>query len=222
MHMTNREIIQQYVPLVHFLGQALGRHYEIVLHDFSDPEKSVVAIENGYLSGRREGSPVTNLVLKKLQQEQEAAGHPESALNYVSSGPGGKTFHSSSYFIRDDKGRSIGALCVNMDTKPIREAILALQVLTGNLSGNESLASAVLPQEVLTGSAEETMDSLFETVRLRHAHHKLPTAADKQNFIRDLVLEGAFMFKGSVPYLAKKLNMSEPTLYRYLSKVNQK
>ena len=221
--MTPHKIIQNYIPLVRFLGQALGEHYEIVLHDFSSPESSVVAIENGFLSGRHKGAAMTNLVLKMLQHEHDQDGEdPESLLNYVSTGLAGQVFNSSTFFIRDEKHNSIGAICINMNTQPIRDAIKALQMFgAGSGQDLQQPKASPSPQESLTGSAEETMDALFETVRLKHAHNVAPSASDKQEFIRDLVLEGAFLFKGSIPYIAKKISMSESTLYRYIAKVKQ-
>ena len=60
--------IEQYIPIVEFLGEALGKNYEIALHDLTKPENSIVAIANGELSGRSIGGPVTNLVLKVLKK----------------------------------------------------------------------------------------------------------------------------------------------------------
>lgn len=45
-------ILDIYKGLVPFLGEALGKDCEVVLHDFREPGHSVIAIANGNISGR--------------------------------------------------------------------------------------------------------------------------------------------------------------------------
>ena len=56
--------VERYVPLVEFLGAALGSNTEIALHDFTDLEHSIVAIANGHVSNREIGAPATDFALK--------------------------------------------------------------------------------------------------------------------------------------------------------------
>lgn len=63
-----KEKLQRFVPLVDFFGEALGPSTEIVLHDPTVPDKSIVAIANGHISGRKIGGPVTNLALMFMKQ----------------------------------------------------------------------------------------------------------------------------------------------------------
>ena len=61
------ELLKPYVPIVDFLADYLGEHTEVVLHDFSYLEHSIVKIRNGHISGRRENDPCTDFVLRKLK-----------------------------------------------------------------------------------------------------------------------------------------------------------
>ena len=47
----------------------LGPDYEIVLQDLSDSHNCVAAIENGSISGRKIGSPITDAALRLLKKE---------------------------------------------------------------------------------------------------------------------------------------------------------
>ena len=47
------------IPVVRGLAKILGRDYEVNLHDVSIPERSLVLCENGYVTGRSEGGPMT-------------------------------------------------------------------------------------------------------------------------------------------------------------------
>ena len=51
--MSNRAQLERYIPMVTFISEICGKNYEVILHDVSDPENSVISIFNGHLSGRK-------------------------------------------------------------------------------------------------------------------------------------------------------------------------
>ena len=54
------------IPIVELLGKMLGSDYEIVLHDVSDGNTSIVALVNGNLTGRLEiGEGLTSASVNK-------------------------------------------------------------------------------------------------------------------------------------------------------------
>ena len=50
-------LLQHYVKLTEFLGQALGPDYEVALHDLTDKNRSIIAIANNHVRGREIGAP---------------------------------------------------------------------------------------------------------------------------------------------------------------------
>lgn len=68
-------ILDIYKGLVPFLGEALGKDCEVVLHDFREPGHSVIAIANGNISGRHVGAPATDFILKLLQMDKKQHQH---------------------------------------------------------------------------------------------------------------------------------------------------
>ena len=44
--MSNYASLERYIPLVKFMGEICGKNYEIILHDVSTPERSVIAACN--------------------------------------------------------------------------------------------------------------------------------------------------------------------------------
>ena len=60
-NLSNYAYLERYIPVVEFMGDICGKNYEIILHDVSTPERSVIAACNGHLSGRRVGDPMTEL-----------------------------------------------------------------------------------------------------------------------------------------------------------------
>lgn len=48
--------LEPYRVVVSFLGEALGPDYEVVLHDLTSEDGTIVAIVNNHISGRTEGA----------------------------------------------------------------------------------------------------------------------------------------------------------------------
>jgi len=155
--MNNEEIIKQYVPLVHFLGEVWGKNCEIVLHDFKDPDASVVAIANGHLSKREVGGPMTNLLLKVLHNNETK----DYFANYRAIGPEGKEFRSSTFFIKNGKGKKIGALCINMDIGKFKTAYNALGEAFGFMLQDAEEEQKDL-QESLYKNTEDAVSMLMD------------------------------------------------------------
>lgn len=63
------DLLYSYTTTVKFLGSVLGPDYEVVLQDLSNINHSVIAIENGHISGRTIGSPLTSAVFQMLSSK---------------------------------------------------------------------------------------------------------------------------------------------------------
>ena len=63
---TDRQILNSYALMLDGLGAYLGEGYELVLHSLESLDHSVIKIINGHYTGRKEGSPITDLALKML------------------------------------------------------------------------------------------------------------------------------------------------------------
>ena len=50
---NNRKTIEAYIPMVKFIAAVCGPRCEVALHDLDDINHSIVAIENGHITGRR-------------------------------------------------------------------------------------------------------------------------------------------------------------------------
>lgn len=59
MQTVPNPLLQQYIKLTEFLGLALGPDYEVVLHDLTNKDHSIIAIANSHISGRKLGAPLT-------------------------------------------------------------------------------------------------------------------------------------------------------------------
>ena len=91
--------LESYKVLVDFLADYLGENTEVVLHDLSDCQSSIVAIRNGDISGRELGAPVTDYGLKLIKNE--AYKEAPYRVNYRGMSPRGNIIRSATYFIKD-------------------------------------------------------------------------------------------------------------------------
>jgi len=227
--------LTHFICLVEFLGQALGPTYEIVLHDLKKPDHSIIAIANGNLSGRSIGGPLTDLALKLLQQHH--LDKKPFLVNYHGKSSQDHVFLCSSYFIHDENGQAIAILCINHDIAPY---LAARQFLTEEIIKDQPPAAAqrkpsmhMRPQEQPTaslnifenfqGNVGDVITALINNTM--HAYRLPPSrlsAAERQAIVQELDDNGLFLLKGGLPALAKFLSVSEPTIYRYLSKIKKK
>lgn len=210
--MTDSEVLQLYIGLVPFLAEVCGPGSEVVIHDVTDPEHSLIAIRNS-VSGRVVGNPMTDLA-----RELAARGAYSDAdylTNYTGKNKNGE-FLSSTYYIKNE-GRLIGLLCINKDMTAVQELNGALQRLLDrfNLSApQESEFSENLDNPVATMMHARIADII--------AQSGLPPARmslrEKVRVVHRMNDEGVLMMKGAVAEIASQLSVSVPTVYRYLNK----
>nr|WP_317325300.1 PAS domain-containing protein [uncultured Flavonifractor sp.] len=215
--MSNYAYLERYIPVVQFMGEICGKNYEIILHDVSTPERSVIAACNGHLSGRRVGDPMTELAKELIQT---GAYHEHNYVaNYEGRTRGGKRFVSSTFFIKE-AGELRGLICVNHDVEDFF-------LLSEHLDKLMHAYPLLLEGERRTPYTENLDDSISElssniihtTVRKYDLSPADMTSADKLEIIRTLESQGVFSTKGSVGLAAKELHISEPTVYRYLQRI---
>ena len=215
--MSNYACLERYIPLVTFMGEICGKNYEIILHDVSTPERSVIATCNSHLSGRRVGDPMTELA-KDLIRTGAYLEH-DFVANYEGRIRGGKRFVSSTYFIKE-KGELVGLICVNHDV----EDFFALSEHLNNLVQAFSLPVGGTCPTTYTENLDDSISGLsssliHSTVLNYHVPMEAMHSADKLEIVRILESQGVFATKGSVGQVARELHISEPTVYRYLQKI---
>lgn len=215
-------LLLPYIPLVDYFGQAFGKNCEVILHDLTNIEHSIVAIVNGHITNREVGGHITDFGLEVVHDPryQDKA----FAVNYPGSTPN-RILKSSTYFIRDEHGVTIGLLCINLDiTGWVKTAEMVNQLIrfADDPPSDEPVSHSVLPviQETFTSSVEDTMNNSIERIMLDYpvASHRL-TLDEKKQIVDRLYSRGLFALKGAVGMVAKRLDVSEQTIYRYLREI---
>ncbi|MEX2029375.1 MAG: PAS domain-containing protein [Anaerolineales bacterium] len=193
------------------LSELLKPTCEVVIHDFTDLEHSIICIE-GNLTGRSVGGAATDLLLSMAQR-----GDTDKDLeSYITSLPNGKGMKSSTVFLRDDRGKAFAAFCVNVD---ITELIALDRKLRAFLTTKETEGIS----ELFSDDIRETVQSMVEETLYEI---DTPAAAmnreDKIKFVGRLNNKGVFQVKRAVPIVADLLGLSRATIYNYLRELNDR
>ncbi len=192
-----------------------GERCEVVIHDFKDMARSVVYIA-GNVTNRSVGAPITDLPFRLLK---EFGNKVPDKIGYKNTAGDGKFLKCSTVFLRDQKGRVEGCLCINFNVTDFVFLSTGFSDFS-SLNETQDRELSFTPQEHYAKSFSETMESVIDTTVAECG--KLPATMDKaerKELIRRLDRSGVFMIKGSVDYVAKVFGASRYTIYNYLKEV---
>ena len=219
------KLLEPYAKMVDFLGAALGENVEIALHDLTSEKQEIVAIVNNHNSGRQIGERLSNLSLHYLEEKQYL--NHEYVLNYKTTESDGKLMRAATYFIKEDNQvMPIGMLCVNVNISDLEYLTTTIKKILGIKEEKDIEFQLDNPIEILSSPLEEMIDlyikeglellgfpSYFLAERLN--------VDEKIKVVKYLQDKGTFKVKGSIVLVADKLSVSEPTIYRYLKKMEK-
>lgn len=195
--------------LAKVLAVQYGSMCEVVLHDLTgkDPSHTIIAIQNGQISGRKVGDGSAAIVAEAMEEPEV---RHEDRLAYLTRTRDGKILKSSSLFIRDDDGLLVGILSINTDIS------LTLAVENALHSFNSSMDKESEPTEITT-NVSDLLDTLIEqSIRMIGKPAALMGKDEKVRAIRFLNDSGAFLITKSGPRVCQVFNISKYTLYSYL------
>jgi len=180
-----------------------------VVHDLdsNDVEHSIVAIENGHVSGRRVGDGPSHIVLEALRGD---CARLEDRLAYLTRSDDGKILKSSTIYIRDDDGRAIGVFAINYD-------ITLMLAMEDALKGFTATQVPEREPEHISRNVADLLDELIEqSVKLVGKPVPLMNKEDKVKAIQFLNDTGAFLITKSGDKVCKFFGISKYTLYSYI------
>ena len=204
----NASVLQFLLRLAKALAAQFGPNCEVVIHDLlsNDPDSSIVAIENGHISGRKVGDGPSRVVQEALNGETA-----EDRLCYLTKTRDGKTLKSTTVFLRDDDGKPIGILAINYDITLMLAMENTLHQFTATGSGEEESIT------VTTTHVSDLLDELIEqSVRRVGKPVDLMTKEEKVEAIKFLSDTGAFLITKSGNRVCKYFGISKYTLYSYI------
>ncbi len=118
--LENDQFMENYKRIVTLIGKSFkGTGMEILLHNLVNPTRSVIAIENGEVTGRKIENGTTNLLLDlKTRNHQN-----QDKLNYELK-IGSRLFKCTTIPIFRRNFGLVGAICINVDVNFIKNEVM--------------------------------------------------------------------------------------------------
>ncbi|MEF9892936.1 helix-turn-helix transcriptional regulator [Anaerorhabdus sp.] len=211
-------LIEQYKKIAKFLAACLGKDYEVAIHEIKNDELKLVCLENGDISKRTINAPLSELALRFISDEKYK--NSDYEVNYKGLS-GDNVLRSSTFFIKNDKGKLIGLLCINFNIGHINKSIKKindeLKELFDIVDTNNYVEETNV--EYFTEDISNVISNIIEPIIRKK---NLPVARlsfdEKMLLIEELKKQGVFLLKGAVSEAAIQLHSSEASIYRYLKK----
>lgn len=195
-------------PVVPLIATAFGHNCEVVLHDFRQPEHSIIAI-SGNVTERHVGGSMSQIGLAVLAARDNA----EEQYNYITRAPNGRILKSSTLPLRAPSGEVFGALCINVDVTDLRQAIETLGELAGPTP--EAPAAVTFTDDIGSVIGEVIQE---EGMRFGRPLDRL-VKADRIEIIKALQRRGVLSLRRAAPQVADHLGLSRATFYAYLREI---
>lgn len=201
------------------LARQFGPDCEIVIHDLKrhDLEHSVVHINNGHVTNRREGDGPSKVVLETLHKDPASL---KDHLGYLTRTSNGKILKSSTFYIRNEDGTAVDyLLSINYDIT----GLMTIERSIKALIDTESAADTKQQPEQIVHNVSDLLDTLIEqSVALVGKPAALMNKEEKVTAIQFLNDAGAFLITKSGDKVSKYFGISKFTLYSYIDVNKQK
>lgn len=198
--------------LMKMLKNQFGSNCEIILHDWSRGyDKSIAAIENGYITGRKIGDCGSNLGLEIIRGTVDDG----DRYNYITQTRDGKTLKSSTMFIKNDEGKVLGALCINTD---ISDLIVAQKTIDKMVP--QELSTERTTEEFFASDVNDLLSYLInESLKITGKPVNQMLKEDKIVTLDYLDKKGALLISKAGTKICQVLDISKFTLYNYLDEI---
>ncbi len=209
------EQIQSYTHLAHCLAKLLGPNCEVVVHDLEskDLNHSIIAIENGHISGRHIGDGPSHVVLEAIHGNVDGATYDEP---YLTKTTDGKLLKSSTVFIYGADHKVTGILGFNFDIT----LLTACQSELNSFLGLDPEASKT--PEPITRNIADLLDDLFKECEVYVGKPAaLMTKEERIRAISYLDKRGAFLISKSSQKACDFFQISKYSFYNYLEEAKE-
>lgn len=197
------------IKLARGVARQFGPNCEVVVHDLrtSDPEQSIVAIENGHVSGRKQGDGPSHVVWEALKADPAQL---QDRLAYLTKTEDGKILKSSTIFLRDDEGKVDGIFSINYDITMMKAMEDQLRLFMQTEDPTEE------PQTI-TSNVNDLLEELIQqSVKRVGKPVAMMNKEDKVKAIGFLNDSGAFLVTKSGQKVCNFFGISKYTLYSYI------
>lgn len=204
-----------YISMMNFIYEFLGSNTELVLYDIETMKVAHVVnpFDEEMFVGSEIRSPEASFISDLIYVDKDYV------VNYRAITKQKYKLKSSTLFLKNDMGQLVALLTVNQNV----ENLISLRKVI-----NELISGSVPYEEKSGKNFYENFDisvigmvesAIAEEIAKVGVPATRLTTEEKLNIVKKLDDIGIFLVRGSVSELAKQLETTETTIYRYLQKL---
>ena len=212
------ENLDRYIPVTEFIAEMMGPDTEVILYSVTD--RSVYYVINPMDEEMVVGSGLRSLERRFL--ENRLYDHESFVVNYRALSKHRNKLKSATLFLRGDNRQLIAMLTVNANVDRLVELRDMLnEMVSGHRPYDNQHGTSFY------NSFEVSVEGIVSTtIRKGLDKYKVPpdrlSQQEKIEIVRCLDQQGIFLVKGAIVEVAKSLQTTETTIYRYLNKLSNK
>ena len=189
------------------IAEMFGSSCETLVHDMGDPRHPILSIYNGHVSGRTVGSTMDIL---GTARDLDDAALITDFVNLYATTPSGQQIKSSTFHLIGENYNL--ALGINFDYTAL---VYANRTLVDLMSAEADLRSAMWQggDAQLSELLDECLSAVGKPVGALNKR-------DRMKIIALLDQKNAFSYRKSVPFVARRLQVSRYTVYKYLGELS--
>jgi len=198
-------VLDNYRAIADAIATLFFPHAEVVLHDLRSQKIDYIA---NNLSKREVGDDAALEDMLETGTDETNIG-PYEKLNWD-----GQKIRSLSTVLRNEAGRPLAVLCINLNISLFENAKAALDLF---LSPTKLIAQ---PDALFRDDWQERINTFLNNwLRQRQLSLNLLTRDHKRELVLALHAEGAFKGKSAANYVANVLGMGRATVYKHLKEI---
>lgn len=213
------EELERFIPIANTIAKTFGEHCEVVIYDLSQSRPFVAYAVHNHVTGRQIGQfsdrEIKQIVLShNLVNDyvnERTADYRVNCLNYTADQ---RKVKSSTALIRNTDKQVIGVLCINFDLKPIETMesfVQSVMRVEEECCSKESKKYANVAEWI-----DEKIEQVFSEMNSE------PLSKEKKvKMVLCMHRMGVFSVKGSVDKVARKLRVTNVTVYSYLDEIKK-
>jgi len=206
----NELLLREGRKIVEALGKMFAPFCEVLLHDLTTVDHSVMVIESP-LSGRQVGDAITQMGLARVKDPS----FPDVVQNYANIFPDGRPVKSTSIGLRSSEGKYIAAICLNFDIS----LFSAMQRVLNQFVAVDAVVAPV--HETLRAQSSDDIREVIEAFAARrNMQPQNLSSIQRREVISDLTSAGLLLLRGAVPVVASVLGISRASVYQALKELN--
>lgn len=209
----DKAILNSYLPVAESVARFWGDGCEVVIHNLSNLDASVVKIINGHLSGREIGAPISEATLSIVNQmiEDPALQH----IIYFAKNKRNETFKALVSSIKGENGTIIGLFCINFYLNT------SLSSFVHTFTPTAKADQEYISETFVENTKELMINALNEARNTVYNNPSISSSNRNKEIVAILQQKSIFKLKDSVVTVAELLGVSKNTIYMHIRNMNK-